>query len=340
MDATDHCVERLIDWLVHRNGIVHAHIVREGGAAQLCLHYDPDQLPLDQARYLAEQAGAEVSNRYRHEAIPFAREGRLSSTPCFAGEVLPTAYTGHNHGSAPGFLPHWMQERWAPVLVAQAGLFLIVGWAGEMFFSLSPQLALALYLLAYLAGGYDIATHAVPALFRGKFDTDVLMLAVASGAAVLGEWQEGAFLLSLFALGHAGEHYALDRARSAVNALGQLMPQTVRVRWGEQIVELPVAQVQVGDVVVVRPGDRVPVDGTVASGVSSVDQSPITGESVPVTKQPGDAVFAGTINHDAALDLRVTRLAQDNTLSRVMKLVAEAQSQQSPTQQLTQRFTR
>src|SRR6185436_17154027 len=189
------------------------------------------------------------------------------------------------------------------------------------------------------AGGYDIATHAIPGLLKGKFDTDVLMLAAAVGAAILGEWADGAFLLFLFALGHAGEHYALDRARNAVNALGELMPQTARVKRGGQIAEVSVADVQVGDIVVVRPGDRVPVDGAVAGGASAIDQSPITGESVPVQKQPGDEVFAGTINQDAALDVKVTRLAQDNTLNRVIKLVAEAQSQQSPTQQLTQRFT-
>jgi Zn2+/Cd2+-exporting ATPase len=233
-----------------------------------------------------------------------------------------------------------MQERWTLILVGLAGLFLLIGWVGETFFGLPPQIALVFYLLAYVAGGYDIATHAIPGLFKGKFDTDVLMLAAATGAAILGEWQEGAFLLFLFALGHAGEHYALDRARNAVNALGQLMPQTAHVKRGDQIIETPVAQVLVDDIVVVRPGDRMPVDGTVASGTSAVDQSPITGESVPVTKQPGDQVFAGTINQDAALDVQVTRLAQDNTLSRVMQLVAEAQSQQSPTQQFTQRFTR
>jgi Zn2+/Cd2+-exporting ATPase len=249
------------------------------------------------------------------------------------------SHAGHDHGSAPAFLPHWLQERWPLILVGLAGLFLLIGWAGETFFGLPATVALVFYLLAYLAGGYDVATHAIPGLFKGKFDTDVLMLAAAAGAAVLSEWQEGAFLLFLFALGHAGEHYALDRARNAVNALGALMPQNAQVRRGDTITEVPIAQVQVGELVVVRPGDRLPVDGTVVSGRGSIDQSPITGESVPVAKQPGDDVFAGTINQDAALDVTVTRLARDNTLSRVMQLVAEAQSQQSPTQAFTQRFT-
>jgi Cd2+/Zn2+-exporting ATPase len=245
----------------------------------------------------------------------------------------------HDHGSAPSFLPHAMQERWTLILVGFAALFFLVGWLGERFLGFSETTATIFYLLAYIAGGYDVATHAIPALFKGKLDTDILMLAAAGGAALLGEFSEGAFLLLLFSIGHAGEHYALDRARNAIGALGALMPKTAQLKRGDQIVETPVEQLQVGDVVVTRPGDRIAVDGEVLSGSSAVDQSPITGESVPVNKIQGDEVFAGTVNKDNALDIRVTRVAADNTLTRVMTLVAEAQSQQSPTQQFADRFT-
>ena len=248
-------------------------------------------------------------------------------------------HAGHGHGAVPQFLPHWMQERWTLILVGLAGIFLLLGFLGERFFGFSPTVSTFFYILAYIAGGYDVATHAIPALLKGKFDTDVLMLAAALGAAILGEFGEGAFLLWLFALGHAGEHYALDRARNAVNALGELMPNVAQKKSVNGIIEVPVEQLQIDDVVVVRPGDRVPVDGAVERGSSNIDQSPITGESVPVKKNAGDEVFAGTINQDQALDVRVTRLAKDNTLARVMQLVAEAQGQQSPTQQFTQRFT-
>lgn len=245
-----------------------------------------------------------------------------------------------SHSSAPGFLPHWMQEHWTIILLVLSALFLLLAWLGTKYLGFSPQITLFFYILACVSAGYDVATHALPALMRGTFDTDVLMLAAAGGAAILGQWQEAAVLLFLFALGHAGEHYALDRARNAVHALGELMPRVAHIRRGEHIQELPIEQVQIGDVVLVRPGDRMPVDGSVLRGISAVDQSPITGESMPVTKQPGDQVFAGSINQDAALDVHTTTLARDNTLSRVMQLVAEAQSQHSPTQQLTQRFTR
>jgi len=246
---------------------------------------------------------------------------------------------GHDHGSAPAFLPHWMQERWTLILVVVATIFFVIGWLGERFLGFTPTLANVFYILAYIAGGYDVATHAIPALLKGKLDTDILMLAAAAGAAILGELGEGAFLLLLFAIGHAGEHYALDRARNAIGELGALMPKTARVKRGDQITEEPVEALNIGDLVVVRPGDRIPVDGQVTEGSSTVDQSPITGESVPVTKNQGDQVFAGTVNKDNALDIKITRVAADNTLSRVVKLVAEAQSQQSPTQQFADRFT-
>ena len=263
-----------------------------------------------------------------------------TSTMAPTAQAHEHTHTCHGHSSAPGFLPHWVQERWTVILLVLSAVFLLLAWLGKKYLGFSLQMTLFFYILACVSAGYDVATHALPALVRGRFDTDVLMLAAAGGAAILGQWQEAAVLLFLFALGHAGEHYALDRARNAVHALGELMPRMAHIRRGEHIQELPIEQVQIGDVVVIRPGDRIPVDGSVLSGISAVDQSPITGESIPVTKRVGDQVFAGSINQDAALDVHTTTLAHDNTLSRVMQLVAEAQSQHSPTQQLTQRFTR
>lgn len=250
VEDTDQCVTLLTERLAAVRGVEHAHIARSNGAAELCLHYDPNLVSLDRIRRLAEEAGAEMSTRYRHETIPvfgmdaadaadsltgvlqelegvlhaqvsyaanlafvaydaevasrgqieqaLRRMGYSLATPGFA--TLPTQreeHAGHDHGSAPAFLPHWMQERWTLILVALAGGFLLIGWSGERFFGLPEQVALLFYILSYLAGGYDIATHAIPSLLRGKFDTDVLMLAAAAGAAVLGEWTEGAFLLFL-----------------------------------------------------------------------------------------------------------------------------------------------
>ena len=397
INPDDDCVKILVERLAHRRGIDKAHVVQEDNQAQLCLHFDPNLISLGEVKRVAQDSGATITERYRHEQIPFrglrtadaadnlsdtlsTTDGVLHANVNYAAGLIFIAYDtelmqrsalgqiitrsgasivasshdthkeethdhehegghGHDHGSAPAFLPHWMQERWTLLLVGLAGLFFLIGWVGETFFNLPESVAFIFFLLAYVAGGYDVATHALPALLKGKFDTDILMLAAAAGAAILGEWAEGAFLLFLFSLGHAGEHYALDRARDAVNKLGELMPATAQLKKGDSIVETPVEELNVDDVVLVRPGDRVPVDGEVVAGDSDIDQSPITGESVPVTKSIGDEVFAGTINQENSLEVKVTKLAKDNTLSRVMQMVAEAQSQQSPTQRFTQRFT-
>lgn len=232
-----------------------------------------------------------------------------------------------------------IRENWTFILLVLAGIFLLAGWLGETFFGMPENIALLFYVISYIAGGYEIATHAIPHLINGRFDTDVLMLAAALGAALLGDWPEGAFLLFLFSLGHAGEHYAMDRAHNAVSALGALMPKTAHVMRGAEIRVEPVERLVVGDHVLVRPGDRIPVDGQITQGSGAIDQSAITGESVPLDKKVGDSVFAGTINQASALEVKVTRLAEENTLSRVMTMVAEAQERQSPTQQFTQRFS-
>jgi Cd2+/Zn2+-exporting ATPase len=223
-----------------------------------------------------------------------------------------------------------------------AGLLLAVAFAGERWLGLAPAAAIGLYAASYAFGGWDLTRHWLGSLRKGQlsFNIDLLMLMAAIGAAVLGEWLEGAFLLFLFSLAHALEHYALGRARGAIKALADLAPLIARVQRGEQTVEVPVEQVATGDTVVVRPAERIPVDGVVASGASAVNQAPITGESVPVDKATGDEVFAGTVNGEGALFITTTRAAGDRTLDRVVKLVEEAQTQKAPTQQFTERFER
>jgi Cd2+/Zn2+-exporting ATPase len=223
-----------------------------------------------------------------------------------------------------------------------AGVLLVFAWSGERWLGLTPMVAIALYLTSYAFGGFDLVRHWVATLRAGRlsFDIDLLMLLAAIGAAVLGEWAEGAFLLFLFSLAHALEHYALGRARNAIKALGALAPRRALVLRDGITVDTAIEDVSPGDVVVVRSGDRIPVDGEVASGNSSVDQAPITGESVPVEKGPGDTVYAGTVNGDGVLNVTTTLAVGDRTLDRVVKMVAEAQTQKAPTQRFTERFER
>ena len=220
-----------------------------------------------------------------------------------------------------------------------AGAFLLLGIALDRWATVRG-LALGSYIVAYVFGARDNVGHFIKDLRRGamRFDIDLLMVVAAVGAAALGQWREGAFLLFLFSLGHAAEHYALGRARSAISALAELAPQEALVVSGGQTRSVPIAEVRAGDAVLIKPGERVSVDGVVKEGGSDVNQAPITGESAPVTKAVGDQVFAGSVNGDGALTVEVTAAAGDRTLDRVIKLVAEAQTQKAPTQQFTDRF--
>jgi len=369
-DERDQCVLRLNERLLNRKGIEQAHVERENGEVVLCLHYDANLVSLLEVRRLAEQAGIAVANRYHHELIPIEgmdcsdcvvvlehgigrMDGVLTANASYTVQVLQVEYDTQKTSRAAierrvrtlgyevpatGLRSLYRQNR-ELLFVALAGVFTLTGFLLER--SGGPVWApLLFYLGAYLYGGWDIAHHAWHALRERRFDTDLLMLVAALGAAALGKYAEGALLLFLFGLGHTLEERALDRARAAVRALGDLTPKTALIRRGGAEIELPVDQVQIDDVVIVRPGTRVPVDGEVIAGQSAVNQSPVTGESAPVDKTPGSQAFAGTINGEGALEVRVTRLARDSTLARVMRLVEEAQAQKSPTQQTVERFSR
>jgi Cd2+/Zn2+-exporting ATPase len=212
-------------------------------------------------------------------------------------------------------------------------------------FGLPAVIANALYVAATLIALYPIARSGVNNLrINRDFNINLLMTIAAVGALLIGEVLEAATVIFLFAVGEALEGYTADRARDSLRSLIALVPaQAMRLRraalsTGEEIV--PVEQLQVGDVILVKPGERVAMDGVVTAGSSSVDQAPITGESIPVHKASGMDVFAGTINGDGALEVRVTRLAADNTLSRIIQLVEEAHSVRAPSQRIIDQFAR
>ncbi len=236
----------------------------------------------------------------------------------------------------------WVRLWWRNrelVLATFSLLFLLAGLVVEHATPLPVYVAIALYALSYVAGGYEGALSALAALRHGVLDIDFLMIVAALGAAYLGEWADGAILLFLFSLSGALETFAMDRTRRAIEKLMELRPKTATVRRDGREVQVPVEEIDVGEEVIVRPGEAIPVDGQVIDGVSAVDQSAITGESVPVTKRPGDPVFAGTMNTEGSLVVRVTKRAEDSTLARIIQLVEEAQSERAPMQRFIDRFS-
>lgn len=202
----------------------------------------------------------------------------------------------------------------------------------------APWYVLLAYVISFAAGGGHTLWEALTELAQAKVNIDLLMVLAAVGAAFLGDWPEGAVLLFLFSLSHALEHTILGRTRGAIAALLKLTPDDAAViRNGQQLI-IPVEQLVVGDRVIVRPGERIPADGTVAKGHSVVDQSPMTGESIPVDRQPGDPVLAGTMNQQGVIEILVSRVAGETTLARMVHMVENAQSERATSQQFTDWF--
>lgn len=206
---------------------------------------------------------------------------------------------------------------------------------------LPARLTYPLFLAATLVALVPFGRRAFALARAGTpFSIETLMVTAAAGAAVIGAAEEAAVVVLLFALGELLENVAAGRARAGIKALANLMPRTARrLRADGSTEEVPSDQLSVGDLVLVRPGDRVPCDGTIEEGRSALDESPVTGESIPVSRGPGEAVVAGSINADGALRVRVTRAATDNTIARIIRMVEEATASRAPTQRFIERFS-
>lgn len=210
-----------------------------------------------------------------------------------------------------------------------SGLFLLPAF----IFDSTP-----LYAAAMFAGGWHVALTGAYNLRKKIIDTNLLMLIAAIGAGVIGEWSEGATVVFLFSLGNALQSYTMDKTRKSIRSLMEKAPNEAMVLRGSEEVRTPVSGIAIGDIIVVRPGEKIAMDGEVISGFSAVNQASITGESVPAEKQTGDTVYAGTLNTTGMLNIKVTRLAADSTISRIMNMVEEAQAQKAPMQSIVDRF--
>ncbi len=213
------------------------------------------------------------------------------------------------------------------------GLDLLLNQAG-----VTGPLMLAVHLATYFFGGFFAVRAIIEALRERTIEVDLLMVLAALGAAYVDAWAEGAILLFLFSLSNVLQHYAMERTQRAISSLLELRPDTVNVRRGEALLELAPDEVQVGDLVVLRPGDRVPLDGTLMRGTASFDESALTGESMPVQKGEGATVLAGTLNQSGAIEILVTRPVAESTLARIIGMVSEAQARKARTQSFLERI--
>ena len=234
--------------------------------------------------------------------------------------------------------PFWKQKENRKVYIS--ALLLIISWIlGEQYGEGHIASTIG-YAASIIIGGYSLFIKGFKNLSRFKFDMSTLMTIAIIGAALIGEWGEGATVVILFAISEALERYSMDKARQSIESLMDIAPKEALIRRGKQELMISVDDIQVGDIMIVKPGQKLAMDGIVLKGTSTLNQAAITGESVPVTKTIDDEVFSGTLNEEGLLEVRVTKLVEDTTLSKIIHLVEEAQAERAPSQAFVDKFAK
>ncbi|WP_427125765.1 heavy metal translocating P-type ATPase [Priestia megaterium] len=218
-----------------------------------------------------------------------------------------------------------------------SGILIALGFIGSHT-GIASYMTTVLYAIAMIVSGYKPAKSAYYGIKSRSLDMNVLMTVAALGAAVIGEWLEGATVVWLFALGVALQTRSIEQTRNSIRGLMDLAPSEAWVKENSQLIKKAAEDISIGTTIVVKPGDRIPLDGEIINGESSINQAPITGESIPVDKVIGDAVYAGTINENGSLEIKVTKLVEDTTISKIIHLVEEAQEKKAPTQAFVDKF--
>lgn len=221
-----------------------------------------------------------------------------------------------------------------------AGLFIVFGYLSQFINGEANLITSLLFITSIVIGGYSLFKVGFQNLRRLDFDMKTLMTVAVLGAAFIGEWAEASIVVILFAISEALERYSMDKARQSIRSLMDIAPKEALVRRNGQELMIHVEEITVGDIMIVKPGQKIAMDGVVVNGYSSVNQAAITGESVPVGKSVDDEVFAGTLNEEGLLEVKITKLVEDTTISKIIELVEEAQDERAPSQAFVDKFAK
>ncbi|MBD2560617.1 MULTISPECIES: heavy metal translocating P-type ATPase [Nostoc] len=287
--------------------------------------YDPQQV--------SEQT---ISDRVRTLGYTFEQIGEASSHQHTHSRDHDNSVSKPIQKRDPASWKFWINNRRGQSVIL-AGLGLVLGLLTQHL-ALPIWIARAFYGIGIVIAGYPIARAGLFELRLRRADMNLLMTISVIGAVILGDWFEATLVLFLFSLGTTLQVFTFGRTRNAISALMDLTPPTATVKRGNKEVTVPVESIQVGEILTLRPGGRVALDGIVISGSSAIDQSPITGESIPEDKEKGDTVFAGTLNQSGFLEVKVTHTVSDTTVSKIIHLVESAQGSRAPSQQWVDRF--
>ncbi|MDF5719476.1 MAG: heavy metal translocating P-type ATPase [Rhizonema sp. PD37] len=306
---------------------------------------------------LQQMAGVrDVSVNFATEQLQLSYDPTLVSETAIAERIKTLGYTvgeslaacshdDHNHAHpvpkpsqnpAPSNWKFWISNRRGQSVIL-AGMGLVLGLIAQ-YFALPVWIVRSFYGIGIIVAGYPIARAGLFELRLRRADMNLLMTISVIGAVILGDWFEGALVLFLFSLGTTLQVFTFGRTRNAIRSLMDLTPPTATVKRGNQEVTVTVESIQVGEILTIRPGQRVALDGIVISGTSAIDQSPITGESIPDDKTPGDTVYAGTLNQEGFLEVKVTHTSNDTSVAKIINLVEQAQGSRAPSQQWVDRF--
>ncbi len=351
MDCPD-CAAKVEKAVSRMPGIICASVAFPAG--RLRVEYNPEQIGIQDVVAKVRELGYQASGN-EEEKRP-ATELRFPGMEIEEGasglqSQIPQSLGGETAAVNPGSgiqgeysrretVSFWKTNQYVrPTIISFA--MVVLGFLARYGLGLPETVVSGLFLAGVLMGGYLMAKNGISVLIATReFDMNMLMTIAVIGASIIGEFEEAAVVVFLFSLGNALQGYTLEKTRNSIRELMEIAPAQALVRRGTKEVVLPIEEILIGDVIIVRPGERIAMDGRVRAGYSTVNQAPITGESIPVEKKTGDPIFAGTINGHGSLEVEVTRKAEDNTISRIIHMVEEAQAQRAPYQQFIDRFAK